>query len=220
MPWAVFGPLLASVLVLMLCPTAPEAAPVPCEQPPRELPPLAGHGYPRTPQEYELIPEASCVRFVIATEHGEHWLTCQQPSAQLTLGHGHADGQLQISLPIAAMQPFGENNAPISLREVFGLHRAEHITLRMRLASTTQGDVPCVTLRNWDGLVTFGPHVNRLALPAWVCALPGQPIVLQAHGTVSATDYGSPRRGVLGLPHAPNPITFGLSLSFKRRPAQ
>lgn len=213
----VIGPLAVAAAMFV-----PRAWPTP-EPPPRALaqplllPPMHAQPPAKAVRHFELDVEHSSVRFHVESDSGDLWVNCPQASGTLRLGTTATDGELELHLPLASLQPMPGVAAPIDLPHVLGVHRGDEIVLRVTLAATTELDLPGVTVRWWHGGLGFGSQVRRQMLQTWMCALPGQPLRLQAHGTVSAHDYGLPRRGLFSFLDARNDLTLGLDLAFRRR---
>jgi len=213
----VLGPLAIAVLACL-----PHALPAP--RPPAigaaspvAMPRLHGLPDPKRPSSFELDAEASSVGILVHDGDGDRRLRCEGVLGTL---HFDADGtaRLELHIPLTALHT-DDDGPPIDLPRLLGVHRGDEIALRANLAATTTSDLPGVTARTWVGTLTFGSQVRRQLLETWTCFLPGRPFRLQGHGTVPASDYGLPRRGLFSFLDAPAHFTLGLDLAF-RRPRQ
>jgi hypothetical protein len=214
---AVIGPLLVAGALFL-----PRALPVPRPgrphlATPTHLPAMHGSPAARGARGFELDADASSVRFLVQHGANEQWAICTGASGSLRLGVAGNDGDLEIRLPLAAVRTLPGDGAPLDLPQLLGVHRADEIVLRVALVARTETDLAGVTSCHWLGTLGFGSQVRRQPLLTWMCALPGKPLRLQGHGTVPASDYGLPRRGLFSFLDAPHDITLGLDLAFRRR---
>jgi hypothetical protein len=130
-------------------------------------------------------------------------------------------GELELVLDLATLQPLhgaaGGGDRGIDLAHVLGVYRGSTIVYRARLAATTTSDLPGVSQRTFLGTLRLGSQVLTQPMQLWQCALPGQPLRLQGHGTVAADQYGLPTRRWLALFPEDHAVTLGLDLAWRRR---
>lgn len=181
-----------------------------------ELPPVAAAAAPRTETSYELDPTRSTARFLVEGDGGELLAGCSRIAGSLRLDPRRDAGELELRLDLGSLEPSTENRQGIDLHRLLGVHRGGEIVYRATLARTATTPVPGVGERVWLGTLRLGGRAVRQPIQTYLCALPGQPLRLQGHGTVDVADYGLPRRTWFGLLEESHDVTLGLDLAFRR----
>ncbi|MGB3965434.1 MAG: hypothetical protein WBO45_01795, partial [Planctomycetota bacterium] len=169
------------------------------------------------PRTLEIDAGRSAVRFLVATGRGELLVECSAVAGSLHFGKTRGEGELELQLDLAALQPVGGKSLPADLVDVLGVQRGDEVVYRAELVATTTCDLPGVTGLTWLGTLRFGHRVVRQPMQTWLCALPGQPLRLHGHGTVSGADYGLRRHTLFGLYEEPHDVTLGFDLACRRR---
>lgn len=184
------------------------------------LPELRGLPPSTKPQQLELDPERSSVRFLVAGLPQELLVACPGVKGTLDLAP-NGTGELELVLDLATLQPLhgaaGGGDRGIDVAHVLGVYRGSTIVYRARLAATTSSDLPGVSQRTFLGTLRLGSQVLAQPMQLWQCSLPGQPLRLQGHGTVAADQYGLPTRRWLALFPEDHAVTLGLDLAWRRR---
>ena len=184
------------------------------------LPELRGLPPSTRPQQLELDPERSSVRFLVAGLPQELLVACPGVKGTLDLAP-NGTGELELVLDLATLQPLhgaaGGGDRGIDVAHVLGVYRGSTIVYRARLAATTSSDLPGVSQRTFLGTLRLGSQVLAQPMQLWQCSLPGQPLRLQGHGTVAADQYGLPTRRWLALFPEDHAVTLGLDLAWRRR---
>ena len=200
---------------------------------PRALPPAAAaplarptavalpevHGLPPATgeQQFELLAERSTVHFLVRGPRGELRTACPAFRGTLQLDGKRHRGSIELQLDLTSL-PGNEGNSSLGLHHVLGVHRTTVITYRGTLVATTRTDLAGVQQRTFLGRLYFGDRAISQAMQLWQCSLPGQPLRLQGHGTVSGAAYGLPARRWLGWFPEEHEVTLGLDLAWRRLP--
>ncbi|MFM1871171.1 MAG: hypothetical protein RL398_593 [Planctomycetota bacterium] len=217
---AIWGPLLLGVLAFgMRELVRPTAAAQPAPGRATALPMFRNGAAPTKATEYTLDLERSTIRFLLRTGDSECRYDCPLAQGALVLSAKDAECQLELTLDLAALRaadPGNDPAGPAVLRELLGVHRAGDIRFRGDLVSRASAPIAVLQLLTWSGPLRFGSTVVRQPLQLWQTAIPGQPIRLQGHGTVTTAAYGLRRDGWLGIFPQEHVVTLGLDLAWKR----
>lgn len=217
---AVWGPLLLGALAFGAREgTRPVAVAHPAPGRATALPMLRNGAAPTKATEYDLDLERSTIRFLLRSGSSECRFDCPLAQGNLVLSAKDAECRLELALDLASLRPAAPCNdsaGPTVLRELLGVHRAGDIRFRGDLVSRASVPIPVLHLLTWNGPLRFGSTVVRQPLQLWQTAIPGQPLRLQGHGTVTTDAYGLRRDGWLGIFPQEHVVTLGLDLAWKR----
>lgn len=180
------------------------------------LPTMYGQPPPRSAQHLELDAERSSVRFLVGGLREELLVACTSVKGSMDL-EPNGTGDLELVLDLASLQPLHGADRGVDVAHVLGVYRGSTIVYRAKLVSVASSDLPGVSQRTWIGTLRFGSQVLQQPMQLWQCALPGQPLRLQGHGTVAATNFGLPTRRWLALFPEDHAVTLGLDLAWRRR---
>jgi hypothetical protein len=199
----------------------PRALPAPPPEPsPRarsiRLPQLHGVPVKAERQRFELDPDASSVRVLVRGPRGRLLVQCERIGGELTIGPAPDDGELILRLDLASLRPLPDPAPGPGVRQVTGVLGDVEVGYRGRLVATTTSDLPGVREDRWLGTIHFGNRVLRQPMQLWRSWLPGRPLRLQGHGTVSGAQLGLPSRTWFGLFQQPHDVTLGLDLAWRR----
>lgn len=195
----------------------PPAAPAAADPArPVALPAMQPAPPPKSDVDYVLDPAKSTVRFLVEGSQGELLTTCTRVEGRLRLTTKGEGSEFELELDLGSLAPSGTEPTTIDLYRLLGVHRGSEVRYRGTLLRTSTTNLPSVTERVWLGTLRIGPRIVRQPMQLWQCALSGQPMRLQGHGTVDVADYGLPRRSWLGLLQENHVVTLGLDLAWRR----
>lgn len=180
------------------------------------LPTMHGQPPAKSAQHLELDAERSSVRFLVTGLHEELLVACTSVKGTMDL-EPNGSGELELELDLASLQPLHGVDRGVDVAHVLGVYRGSTIVYRAKLVSIATSDLPGVSQRTWIGTLRFGAQVLQQPMQLWQCALPGQPLRLQGHGTVAAANFGLPTRRWLALFPEEHAVTLGLDLAWRRR---
>lgn len=202
--------------ILMFLPRAWPATPPPPSPRASAVAMPALHGSPptRTAASFELVPEHSAVHFLVRGPRGELQVPCPGVRGTLQIDPKGPGTTLELHLDLTSLPTAA--GASLDVHHVLGVHRSAEVVYRGALATTTSSDLPGVQRLLFLGRLHFGDRAVQQPMQLWQCSLPGQPLRLQGHGTVSGAAFGLPTRRWLGLLTERHEVTLGLDLAWRR----
>lgn len=183
-----------------------------------EVPALHAAAEPRDDADYVLDAGLSSVRFLVEGNGTQRLAACPRVAGHLRLRDGGSRRELELVFDLGSLQAVGSAPASLDLWQLLGVHRSSEICYRASLLRTSTSTLPGVTQRLWSGTLRLDDRVVRQPIQLWQVTLPGQPLRLQGHGSVTADTYGLPSHGWLGIHHQPpHVVTLGLDLAWRRQ---
>jgi hypothetical protein len=164
--------------------------------------------------DYELLLARSSVHFLVEGTRGRLLVDCPAFRGHLELDAKAGNGRLDLRLDLSSLrEPSAEG---LGVHHILGAYRATELAYSGVLVAIATSDLPGVQELTFLGRLHFGDRVVQQPMQLWLCSLPGQPLRLQAHGTVPAAAYDLPKRRWFGLVER-NDVTLGLDLAWRRR---